>query len=158
MPATHLTSVDLPAPLSPTRAMTSPERTSKSTPRRACTAPNRLCTPRSSSSGVPLNASPPLQAQEGRRGERRPSDRVSWLREPSGSAVLLVLALADVAGLQEAVLDDGVIDVVLGDRDRREQHGRGLRALVRRAVVGRRGLLLGQRRRKRCGRGSLLLD
>jgi len=31
VPATHLTSVDFPAPLSPTRAITSPRLTSKST-------------------------------------------------------------------------------------------------------------------------------
>src|SRR3954469_16803291 len=159
MPATLLTSVDLPAPLSPTRAMTSPERTSKSTPRRACTAPNRLCTPRSSSSGVSLNVSPPpLQAHEGRRAERRPSDRVSWLREPSGSAVLLVLALADVAGLQEPVLDDGVLDVVLGDRQRGQQDRGCRRALVGRLVVGLRLLLLRQRDGDLGGRVGLLLD
>src|SRR3954463_6393099 len=114
MPATLLTSVDLPAPLSPTRAMTSPDRTSKSTPRRACTAPNRLCTPRSSSSGVSLKTPlPPLEALEGGRCARRPSDVHGVLGDPRGRAVLLVLALADVTGLQEAVLDDGVLDVVL---------------------------------------------
>ena len=45
MPATHLISVDLPAPLSPTSAMTSPARTSKSTSVSACTEPKRLRDP-----------------------------------------------------------------------------------------------------------------
>src|SRR4051812_9067480 len=131
IPATHLTSVDLPAPLSPTRAMTSPARTSKSTPRRACTAPNRLCTPRSSSSGVSLTALAPF-AGGTPPGGGVPSGRVALLDARRG-AVLLVLALADVARLQEAVLDDGVVDVGLGDRDRGEEDRRGRRPLVRRA-------------------------
>ncbi len=42
MPAMHLISVDLPAPLSPTRAMISPTSAWKSTPLRAVTAPKRL--------------------------------------------------------------------------------------------------------------------
>src|SRR4051794_14853981 len=157
IPATHLTRVALPAPLSPTRAMTSPDRTSKSTPRRACTAPNRLCTPRSCSSGVSLNASSSCRSSRGAAGRRRPSWSMGLL-EPRVSAVLLVLALADVAGLQEAVLDDGVLDVGLRDRERREQHGRGLLALVRGALVRLRGLLLGQRRGELGGRVGLLLD
>src|SRR5437764_7330409 len=45
MPERILTRVDLPAPLSPTRATTSPARTSKSTPSRAWTGPKRLLTP-----------------------------------------------------------------------------------------------------------------
>ena len=49
-PAIVLTSVDLPAPLSPTRPTTSPAWTSKSTPSSACTAPKRLLTPSSASS------------------------------------------------------------------------------------------------------------
>ena len=40
-----LTSVDFPAPLSPTRATTSPGATSNDTSVRACTAPKRLLTP-----------------------------------------------------------------------------------------------------------------
>ena len=51
MPATHLISVDLPAPLSPTSAITSPARTSKSTSVSACTEPKLFEMPRSSSSG-----------------------------------------------------------------------------------------------------------
>src|SRR3954449_3346980 len=52
MPATHLISVDLPAPLSPTSAMTSPARTSKSTSVSACTEPKFFDTPRSSRRGA----------------------------------------------------------------------------------------------------------
>src|SRR5256885_10374710 len=122
MPATHLTSVDFPAPLSPTRAMTSPVRTSKSTPRRACTAPKRLCTPRSSSSGCSLTSPGPLLCRFGRRGAAGAPLRSSrGLLDPRRGAVLRVLALADVARLQEAVLDDGVLDVGLGDRDRGQE-------------------------------------
>src|SRR5215211_1449230 len=52
MPAMHLISVDLPAPLSPTSAITSPERTSKSTSVNASTEPKLLRMPRASSVGV----------------------------------------------------------------------------------------------------------
>ena len=48
----HLISVDLPAPLSPTSAITSPLRTSKSTSVRACTDPNDFVMSRSWRSGV----------------------------------------------------------------------------------------------------------
>src|SRR5215218_11030438 len=54
MPAMHLISVDLPAPLSPTRAMTSPGDTWKSTSNSAWTAPKLLETPCSSRTGVPV--------------------------------------------------------------------------------------------------------
>ena len=56
MPATHLISVDLPAPLSPTSAITSPARTSKSTSVSAWTEPKLFETPRSSSNGVVVGA------------------------------------------------------------------------------------------------------
>src|SRR5690348_11671926 len=52
MPAMHLIRVDLPAPLSPTSAITSPALTEKSTSVRACTEPNDLVIPRTSSSGL----------------------------------------------------------------------------------------------------------
>src|SRR5688500_18112000 len=51
MPEIVFTSVDLPAPLSPTRPTTSPACTSKSTPSSACTAPKRLLTPWRASRG-----------------------------------------------------------------------------------------------------------
>src|ERR1044072_2646575 len=47
----HLINVDLPAPLSPTSAVTSPARTSRSTSRRTWTAPKLLLIPRRDSSG-----------------------------------------------------------------------------------------------------------
>src|SRR5213078_3300496 len=50
----HLTSVDLPAPLSPTSAVTSPACAVKSTSRRTCTGPKLLLMPRSSSRGAAL--------------------------------------------------------------------------------------------------------
>src|SRR5437763_16750853 len=49
----HLISTDLPAPLSPSSAVTSPARTSKSTSVSACTGPNDFETPRISSSARP---------------------------------------------------------------------------------------------------------
>src|SRR5256885_14789314 len=52
MPPTHLTSVDFPAPLSPTSAVTSPVYAVKSTSRSTCTAPKLLLIRRSSSNGV----------------------------------------------------------------------------------------------------------
>src|ERR1700746_4045513 len=54
VPAMHLTSVVLPAPLSPTSAITSPARTSKSTSSSACTDPNVLVMFWSWRSGVSL--------------------------------------------------------------------------------------------------------
>src|SRR6478735_9032873 len=51
MPAMHLIIVDLPAPLSPTNAVTSPARATRSTPRSACTAPKFLRPPRTSRVG-----------------------------------------------------------------------------------------------------------
>ena len=94
IPAMHLMSVDLPAPLSPTRAMTSPAATRKSTWYSAWTAPKRFETPRSS--------------------------RTGWLSvigsDPCLGAEVRVLAGADVLLLQEAVLERHV-DVLLRDGD-----------------------------------------
>src|SRR2546423_1349698 len=50
-PETHFTSTVLPAPLSPTSAVTCPAGTSRSTPSSAWTGPKLFQTPRSSSSG-----------------------------------------------------------------------------------------------------------
>src|ERR1044071_5573818 len=61
MPAMHLISVDLPAPLSPTSAMTSPGATWKSTWYRACTAPKLFDTPRNSRIGLSLTSTPPKE-------------------------------------------------------------------------------------------------
>src|SRR6187200_1509961 len=96
MPATLLISVDLPAPLSPTSAITSPGGTSKSTSVSACTEPNDLVMPRSwRRSGVSLTDGASYHG----KGRGRP------VRAPPRSglrllAVLLVLAHADLAALQ----------------------------------------------------------
>src|SRR5919107_922764 len=100
IPAMHLISVDLPAPLSPTSATTSPAATRKSTWYSAWTAPNRFETPRSSRTGwLSFMRSDTCLVAQG--------------RELAGAHVLL---------LQEAVLERRV-DVLLGDGLGLEQHG-----------------------------------
>src|SRR4051812_745457 len=158
MPEIALIRVDLPAPLSPTRAATSPAPTSKSTSVSARTAPKLLLTPFSSSRGcfdptaccvavasvtslLPLRCGP-----------------LCSLSTSLLHAVLLARRLerarADLARLPEAVLDDGVLDVVSGDRDGLQQdRGDLLLAVVGLAVdeAARGGLALdqghGERRR-----------
>src|SRR5205085_4847983 len=120
MPATHLMSVDLPAPLSPTRAMTSPSRTSKSTSWSACTDPKLLETKRSSSVGEAVSftgvfyhggLSPfPQRAETG----TVPTSVLLLLAE------LRVLAVTDLAALQEAFLEEQLV-VRLRHPDRRQQ-------------------------------------
>src|SRR5581483_1848335 len=106
VPATHLISVDFPAPLSPTRAMTSPGRTSKSTPFSACTEPNDFVMSRSSrTGGVSLIRQSALEAPLG-----APPTRYSRVL----LAVLRVGADADVALLQELVREE---PLVVGLRD-----------------------------------------
>src|SRR5947207_4092401 len=100
MPAIVLIMVDLPAPLSPTRAMTSPLLTWKSTPASAVTAPKRLKTPFSSSRGCPLIA---LLLRRG-GGAAAPPPSVASLPDTCRLAQGRVLPDADVTGLQEAVL------------------------------------------------------
>ena len=80
VPAMTLTRVDLPAPLSPTRATTSPASHSKSTSDRACTAPKRLLTPSSWRSGVSV-ATGAVSRSPRPRTPRRTSPRRS--RRPS---------------------------------------------------------------------------
>src|SRR5919107_4977986 len=128
MPEIALIRVDLPAPLSPTRATTSPAPTSKSTSVSARTAPKLLLTPFSSSRGsfgpaaccvvASVTSLLPL-----RRG---PLCSLSHFFASSLlDAVLLAsgreLALADLTGLPEAVLDNRVLDVVRRDSDRLQQ-------------------------------------
>src|SRR3954451_23972501 len=110
MPAMHLIRVDLPAPLSPTSAVTSPARTVKSTPLSASTAPKCLRTPCSWSSGtswftsahllLPASCEPVLLAQRD---------------EP---------ARADLLYGTEPRADHGLLHICPGHRDRREQHRR----------------------------------
>src|SRR4029077_6610911 len=117
----HLTSVDLPAPLSPTSAITSPLRTSKSTSVSACTEPNVFDRPRISRSGVSLMV---------RLG--------TTVEAPGGAstvvtdlpAVLLVRPGAHVAALQELVREEPCV-VRLGDRHNRDHQRRLLLAAVR---------------------------
>src|SRR6187551_930991 len=119
MPAMHLISVDLPAPLSPTRAITSPARTSKSTPSSAVTDPKLFETPRVSSLGVAVLAvaGPTLVAltrwtpgRDGRGARPSRAPRPGW----RCLAVLLVRADADLGPLELAVLEQQV-DVRLRD-------------------------------------------
>src|SRR4051794_40628548 len=117
IPAIAFTSVDLPAPLSPTRATTSPARTAKSTPWSACTGPKRLLTPSSERIGAPLSG---LIAVSARVASSR-----SRLLDPGRRAGALELPLAEVGGLDVAALHDA-LDVVLQDRDRRQDHRRHL--------------------------------
>ena len=76
----HLMRVDLPAPLSPTSAMTSPEATWKSTSKRAWTAPKDLETFRSSSIGESGGAGwrPPVSV-----GHYRPASVHFLARSPA---------------------------------------------------------------------------
>src|SRR5437899_9006857 len=129
VPATHLTSVDFPAPLSPTRAMTSPRRTSKSTSDSACTEPNDFVMPRSWRSGVSSTVTRFLPHCRW----RRPAGRLHRARVDL-LAVLLVRADADVAPLQELVREEPRV-VRLRDPD----HGKRQRRLVRAAVLPDRG-------------------
>src|SRR5438876_1237691 len=125
MPATHLIKVDLPAPLSPTSAMTSPSRTSKSTSASACTDPNDFEMPRSSRIGVSLTGVgfPTTKPVEAPTRAPPPVGPV-WLL-----AELRELADAHVALLQELVLEESRV-VGLRDRDDRNLDGRLLLAAV----------------------------
>src|SRR3954452_12341096 len=130
MPAIDLISVDLPAPLSPTSAITSPSRTSKSTSISACTEPKFFETPRQSSVGV-VDASVTGRSYQSREGRpnRPPLRRLL--------AVLRVDALADGGLLHEAVLEEQLV-VRLRDPDRRQQDRRRAADLA----VRRHGLVL----------------
>src|SRR4026207_1559153 len=144
MPAMHLISGGLAAPLSPTSAMTSPVRTSKSTSVSACTEPNVFERSRISRSGVSLTSVGPSEKERWRRASTPPPLPARLL------AVLLVLPGADLAPLQEPVPEEPGV-VRLGDRDHRDHHSRLLLARVRPRRVGRRLLALveGDRRGNR---------
>src|SRR5919201_6088157 len=117
MPATHLIRVDLPAPLSPTSAITSPSRTSKSTSVSACTERKCLDIPLTASVGVTTEVSSAVSAaavviaSRGWGRVRAPTRR-SFL-----FAVLRVCADAHLALLEESVLEEhGVVRL-------RDRHG-----------------------------------
>src|SRR5687768_7237875 len=155
MPAMHLISVDLPAPLSPTSAMTSPFDTWKSTSNSAWTAPKLLETPTSSRTGVSVTfVSPPrLQRIRGRPVRGAPGHS---LLQPDLLALGRDLAGADVLHLREVSLVGVLRDVVLGDRDGIEQDRRDVLGLVVHGVLDAGRLLaLGQRDRELRGRVGL---
>src|SRR6266508_5515966 len=120
-PSIAFTRVDLPAPLSPTRATTSPALTSKSTSDSACTGPKLLLTPLSArrclgwASSASLNSLAPPRA----RGSIviPTTCLASCLLQSSRRAGLGVLGNADVlhgpVGRLEVpvVLEHGVLDV-----------------------------------------------
>src|SRR5436190_8578510 len=128
MPATTLTRVDLPAPLSPTSAITSPGRTSKSTSASAWTDPNDFEIPRSSKVGVSVTVPRFLPQRIGGGAQEAPPPTVSAALFGL-LAELRELADADVALLDELVLEEPRV-VLLGDRDDRESDGRLLLAAV----------------------------
>src|SRR4249919_2153293 len=117
MPAMALTNVDFPAPLSPTRATTSPGRTSKSTSLSAWTGPKLLLTPFSvSRAPFAFISWVPFCGAEGRRRPGAAGLHSGLLRNAQGLARRGVRARADLRGRPVAVLDDGVLDVVLRHR------------------------------------------
>src|SRR3954453_8839136 len=110
IPAIDLMSVLLPAPLSPTSAVTFPGYVSRSTPRSTCTAPKLLSTCRRDSNGCPCGVVVCATA-------------MTYLG--ARDAVLLAgllqgIGRADVRGLDVAVLDD-LLDVLREDRLRGQQ-------------------------------------
>src|SRR5918998_1449275 len=160
MPAMHLISVDLPAPLSPTSAMTSPLRTWKSTSNSAWTAPKLLETPTRSRTGVSsvtfVSPRSPSQRIRGRPVRDAPGDS---LLKADLLALRRDVAGADVLHLREVGLADVLRDVVLGDRHRLEQDRRDVLGLVVDRVLDTGRLLaLGERDRQLRGRVGLALD
>ena len=155
----HLISVDLPAPLSPTRAMTSPGDTRKSTSNSAWTAPKLFETPCSSRTGVsvtihlsssPCSGSggapagrPRTFSTEGRSPctSRRPCRRRS--PPPSGSPARRVYSV--------------MLSLVTGTGSSRTD-GTSLVSLLTGVVSTRRLLALRERDRELRGRVGLLLD
>src|SRR5579871_4405191 len=118
MPETILISVDLPAPLSPTRPSTWPAATSMSTRANACTAPKRLLMPCNSSNGVlAFTALRLLSGRSGWRFLHLTSPGVRSLHAGLLAGVGVGLR-ADLRGRPEAVLHYRVLDVRLGHGDR----------------------------------------
>src|SRR5262245_26553924 len=136
MPAMHLINVDLPAPLSPTSAITSPSCTSRSTSVSACTDPNDLVTPRGSRRGASLTGGCLIPHQR----RRRPVGASVVCHICVELAVLRVLAVADLAPLEPAA-GDQLPPVRLGDHLRRDQVSRLLRAALGGDEAGGRRLL-----------------
>src|SRR5215211_120195 len=132
----HLISVDFPAPLSPTSAITSPLDTWKSTSKSACTAPKLFDTPRSSSTGVSVTISAPLRPQRIPGGVPAGTPPGHSLLKADLLALGGDLAGADLLDLREVRLVHVLLDVVLRDRDRTEQHRGDVLGVVVDRVVG----------------------
>src|SRR5690606_18048385 len=148
-----LTVTDLPAPLSPTSAVTCPPGTVRFTPRSARTAPNSLRTSMRRSSGSAPTL-PPVRA----------ACELTWslLPYPCRGALLLE-AGAQLADVDEAVGDDRVGHVLGRDPDGREEHGGHVGAAlgVGGGAVDEAGGRLhpgAQEQRERCGGLRLELD
>src|SRR5512142_1010524 len=108
MPLMHFTRVDLPAPLSPTSAVTSPEYTEKSTSRNTWTGPKALFKPRGSRVGVP---------------DTTLLVCVPVLSDPCGKTFLCGISDTQLSCADETRVN-GVFDVVRIDRSWGEQYGR----------------------------------
>src|SRR4029078_2204973 len=123
VPAMHLISVDLPAPLSPTSAIPSPFSTSKSTSVRACTDPNDFVMLRSWRSGVSVVFTVAVSYHITGGGAR--SGRLHLVTAPADRlAVVLELADAHVL-LRDELVRVELVDVALrdpGDRKRDRRH------------------------------------
>src|SRR5581483_7910227 len=115
MPAMHFVSTVLPAPLSPTSAITWPASARNWTPVSACTAPKCLY-PSRTSSRCSLTCQSFLDLRRSGGTLCAPPLRVCLL-QPVLRAELRVRPGADLALCQEAVLDHGLLDVRGGHRD-----------------------------------------
>src|SRR6266498_2896897 len=100
---------------------------SRSTPSRACTGPKRLVTPFNTSTGSfalihePFVAVVPAAPGAPQRHPVRAEPSSAGSGESGRLACAGVGRRADLVRRPEAVLDDGVVDVVLRHRDRRQQ-------------------------------------
>ena len=144
MPAMHLMSVDLPAPLSPTSAMTSPGRDLEVDIGQRLHRAERLREVADLEEWCVAHECGGPSRQRWRRASAPPSRGAIRLL-----AVLLVLPGADLAPLQEPVPEEPGV-VRLGDRDHRDDV-RGCSLAVRPRRVRRRLLALVQRDRGRDG-------
>src|SRR5207342_2038367 len=119
MPAMHFTSTDLPAPLSPRRAVTSPARTSRSTLVRACTGPNAFEIPCRRSSGWGAVSALTRPEPRGAAGAAPcgGAARRSRLADSCCCACAFECSGAEVGDFDGAVFDDGVVHVLGGDPD-----------------------------------------
>src|SRR5882757_6845349 len=119
-----LTSVDLPAPLSPTIATTSPACTSMSTPLSARTAPKRLLMPRSDR--ICSGGRPRAGAEVNGMGVPW---LIGWLLDSGRGAHTGVLGRADLRDGVDAVRDHG-------SHDRVDRHNFGAEERRRRSLDG----------------------